>query len=72
MPRNLDRRVEVLFEITDDKMKSDIYNNIIQVHLSDNVQSRILSSDGQYKRIKHSNQESYNSQKIQLSHWHRG
>lgn len=72
MPRNLDRRVEVLFEITDDKMKLDIYNNIIQVHINDNVQSRVLSSDGQYKRIKHSNQESYNSQRFQLTHWHRG
>jgi polyphosphate kinase len=72
MPRNLDRRVEVLFEITDDKMKTDIYNNIIMVHLNDNVQARTLLSDGSYRRIKHHNQNLYNSQEIQLAHWHRG
>lgn len=48
MPRNLDRRVEVLFPITDRNMQNHIKENILAVCLRDTAQSHILQSDGRY------------------------
>ncbi len=70
MPRNLDKRVEVLFRITEEKMKLEIFNNIIKVHLQDTIQLRVLSSDGNYKKVKKTD-HIINSQMIQLATWHR-
>lgn len=53
MPRNLDRRIEVLFPILDEKIKNTIFNKILKVHLDDNVKSRLLMSDGSYSRVVH-------------------
>ena len=49
MPRNLDRRVETLFPIEDPTMLAAIYEDILQIHLSDSLQSRYLLSDGTYR-----------------------
>jgi polyphosphate kinase len=51
MPRNLDRRVEVLFSVPDPRIKSSILK-ILEVHLKDNVKSRLLLPDGNYRRVK--------------------
>ncbi len=51
MPRNLDRRVEVLFPVEDPLLKKTIYEQILRVHLRDNVQARQLLPDGSYKRL---------------------
>jgi polyphosphate kinase len=51
MPRNLERRVEVLFSVPDPKIKSSIFNNILMVHLRDNVKARQLLSDGSYEKV---------------------
>lgn len=48
MPRNLDRRVEVLFPIEDPTMQSHIVENILAVCLRDTAKSHILQSDGRY------------------------
>ena len=48
MPRNLDRRVEVLFPIEDEAMQSHIVENILAVCLRDTAKSHILQSDGRY------------------------
>ena len=48
MPRNLDRRVEVLFPIEDPDMQSHIVENILAVCLRDTAKSHILQSDGRY------------------------
>ncbi len=53
MPRNLDRRIEVLFPILYEKIKKTIYERILKVHLDDNVKSRLLLPDGTYSRIVH-------------------
>ncbi len=50
MPRNLDRRVETLFPIEDEKMLHAIRDKILRVHLKDNVQCWHLLSDGSYER----------------------
>lgn len=48
MPRNLDRRVEVLFPIEDAAMQSHIMENVLAVCLRDTAKSHILQSDGRY------------------------
>ncbi len=51
MPRNLDRRVEVLYPIRMPKIKKDLFNKILQVHLGDNVNSWKLKPDGAYEKV---------------------
>ena len=49
MPRNLDRRVEILFPVENEELKKQV-RHILDVQLSDNVKSRFLNSDGTYKK----------------------
>jgi polyphosphate kinase len=63
MPRNIDRRVEVLFPIEDKKMKQDILQNILQIYLKDTAKGYWLSSDGTYTpRSADEGDEAFNSQ----------
>jgi polyphosphate kinase len=67
MPRNLDRRVEVMFPIIDERVKLFIYEKILQVHLKDNFKARILTPEGEYVRIVAADgEELINSQQILL------
>ena len=50
MPRNLDRRVEVLTPIADDKMKWFLKEQYLESYLSDTAKARELRSDGSYER----------------------
>jgi polyphosphate kinase len=51
MPRNLDRRVEMLFPVQDERISRSIVMNILNIHLKDNVKARRLLSDGSYVRV---------------------
>ena len=51
MPRNLDRRIEVLVPVLDKELRSIIYNDILLIHLNDNQKARRLKSDGKYERV---------------------
>jgi polyphosphate kinase len=51
MPRNLDRRVEVLFPVDDPCIRRTIADTLIPVHLRDNVNARRLLPDGSYERV---------------------
>jgi len=51
MPRNLDRRVELLFPVGDPRLRQAIVEDVLQVHLYDNVQARRLRADGSYERL---------------------
>jgi polyphosphate kinase len=51
MPRNLDRRVEVLFPVLHPQWRDIIVNEILRVGLQDNVQARQLLQDGSYTRV---------------------
>jgi polyphosphate kinase len=67
MPRNLDRRIEVLFPILDEKIKKTIFEKILKVHLNDNIKSRLLMPDGSYPRIVQADgQDAINSQQMLL------
>ncbi|HNB02976.1 MAG TPA: polyphosphate kinase 1, partial [Methanoregulaceae archaeon] len=48
MPRNLDRRVEILFPVRDRGLAAWLVRTIIPVHLGDNVKNRVLQPDGTY------------------------
>ncbi|MBT8402105.1 MAG: polyphosphate kinase 1 [Rhodothermia bacterium] len=50
MPRNIDRRVEVLFPIEEADHIHRIRNEILDVYFADNVKARLLQSDGSYVR----------------------
>jgi polyphosphate kinase len=51
MPRNLDRRVEQLFPVEDPRLAVAIRDQILKVHLNDNVQARRMLPNGDYERI---------------------
>jgi len=51
MPRNIKRRIEVLLVVPDPKLKEIIIEDMLNVHLKDNVKARRLLSDGTYERI---------------------
>jgi polyphosphate kinase len=70
MPRNLDRRVEILFPIDDPRLRQTIVQDILRVHLQDNVQARRLRPDGSYERLSPPpNTEGINAQAWMLQHW---
>jgi polyphosphate kinase len=52
MPRNLDRRVEVLFPVENPTIREHIYQDILLLQLADNVQARRLNGDGIWERVR--------------------
>lgn len=50
MPRNLNRRVEVIFPVLDPSLKSRVVDRIIPTFLSDNLKTRFITSDGTHRR----------------------
>ena len=50
MPRNLDKRVEIMFPVEDEDCKEEV-KHILQVQLADNVKASILQPDGTYVKI---------------------
>ena len=50
MPRNLDRRVEILFPIDNEDLKNQVIE-MLRILLSDNVKAQIMQQDGSYERI---------------------
>ncbi|MCL2134874.1 MAG: polyphosphate kinase 1 [Candidatus Bathyarchaeota archaeon] len=51
MSRNLNDRVEVLFNVPDLKIRQMILKNMLEIHLKDNVKARRLLSDGTYQMV---------------------
>ncbi|MBO4846531.1 MAG: RNA degradosome polyphosphate kinase [Lachnospiraceae bacterium] len=62
MPRNLERRVEILFPIEQGELKRKVYH-ILDMELKDNVKSHILMPDGTYVKEKNK-KERLNSQEL--------
>jgi polyphosphate kinase len=70
MPRNLDRRVEVLFPVHSRPLRETILRDILQVHLRDTVQARCLLPDGSYERLSTQPGDTpLSSQTWLLQHW---
>jgi polyphosphate kinase len=51
MYRNLNERVEVLFSVPDPAIRNAILENMLEIHLKDNVKARKLLPDGTYRRV---------------------
>ncbi|MGD1060199.1 MAG: polyphosphate kinase 1 [Methanomassiliicoccales archaeon] len=52
MPRNLDRRVELLFPVEDADVRRAVVDYILMAHLKDNVKARRLLPNGHYERVR--------------------
>ena len=50
MPRNLNRRVEILFPVQESRIVRHLRDEVLALYLSDNVQARIMRPDGTYFR----------------------
>jgi polyphosphate kinase len=51
MPRNLDRRVEILFPLQDARLIRQVRDQILATYLADNSRARLMMPDGTYKRL---------------------
>ena len=50
MSRNLDRRVEIVFPVEDEKIKKEIIH-VLDVEFQDNMKAHILQKDGSYEKM---------------------
>ena len=50
MPRNFQRRIEVMFPVEDEGLRDRVIDEILGIALKDNVKARQLMSDGRYIR----------------------
>src|SRR4029077_19418529 len=51
MPRNFQRRVEVMFPVEDEGLRDRVIDEILGIALTDNVKARSLRPDGSYVRV---------------------
>ena len=63
MPRNLDRRVEILFPVEEETLKKQVLR-ILQMQLKDNVKAHLLLADGSYQKINRRGMEAFDSQGV--------
>ena len=61
MPRNLDKRVEILFPVEDPILQEEIYH-ILHMQLSDTKKAHLLMPDGHYVKVDHRGKTPLNSQ----------
>ena len=61
MPRNLDKRVEILFPVESERLKMEVIH-ILQIQLEDNVKAHILQPDGSYEKVDRRGKVKMNSQ----------
>ena len=51
MPRNLDRRIEVVFPVLDEGWRSYLRDHVLRLYLRDTARARALKPDGTYARL---------------------
>lgn len=61
MPRNLDKRVEILFPVENDQLKQTILD-ILKIQLADTVKTHILKPDDSYEKVDKRGKTLLNSQ----------
>jgi polyphosphate kinase len=64
MPRNIDRRVEVVFPLSDPKLIRRIRDDVLAVYLADNVKARRMQADGSYVRRRSDGRKVIDSQEV--------
>lgn len=50
MPRNLDKRVEIMFPVDDAALKKEVIH-ILDIQLADNTKAHVMGKDGIYKKV---------------------
>ncbi|MGX8728008.1 MAG: RNA degradosome polyphosphate kinase [Lachnospiraceae bacterium] len=63
MPRNLDKRVEIVFPVDNEELAEEL-KHILTVEFEDNVKAHILQPDGTYVKIDKRGKKLVNSQEI--------
>ncbi len=63
MPRNLERRVEILFPIENENLRKKVWH-ILDTELRDTEKAHVMNSEGEFVKTKASDKEKVNSQKI--------
>jgi polyphosphate kinase len=63
MPRNLDRRIEVMFPVEDEKLRKRL-KSILEIVLKDTVKARLQFPDGKYKKVDRRGKPLVNSQEL--------
>lgn len=63
MPRNLDKRVEIMFPVEDPVLKREVIR-ILDIQLEDNVKAHILQPDGSYEKVDKRGKALVNSQEF--------
>ena len=63
MPRNLDRRVEILFPVLHPELKKRIHH-YMELELEDNMKAHVLMPDGSYEKPDRRGKLPVNSQQI--------
>lgn len=70
MPRNIDRRVEVLFPVSDSTQIRYIRNEVLAAYLADNTKARRLLPDGKYEYVGADDQQEFLNSQNALLHRH--
>jgi polyphosphate kinase len=69
MQRNLDRRVEVIFPVQDEKLKYSVIKTVLKAYLKDNVKARKLLPDMTYQIMHpHEGDKKIDSQEWLMNH----
>jgi polyphosphate kinase len=69
MPRNIDRRVEVLFPVEEGRLIRQLRDDVLNIYLSDTVKARRMNPDGSYTRLVPDSPDSLlNSQEWLIKH----
>ena len=63
MPRNLDRRVEIMFPIEDEAIKEKALH-ILNEELLDTEQASVMNADGEYEHVDRRGKQIVNSQLV--------
>ena len=61
MPRNLDRRVEILFPILNPELRERVWH-VLDVQLKDTQKAQLLQPDGTYSKVDRRGREICNAQ----------
>lgn len=61
MPRNLERRVEILFPVEKEELKEELLH-ILKSQLRDTVKAHVLTPEGNYEKVDRRGKETFNSQ----------
>ena len=69
MPRNIDRRVEVLFPVEEERLIRQLRDEVLETYLKDTVKARRMNPDGSYARVVPDSPDSpLNSQEWLIKH----